>query len=119
MRAHAAAGEISCALREFERCRLLLADELGIDPSPPTRELYLTLLRSEGADTATDVTVRGDNWLAPGRPRGCGRSPPEMLGGGCVKPWRRHYPSATSIGPGTWRTRFSPWIRRPRWRQEH
>ncbi len=65
MRAHAAAGEISCALREFERCRLLLADELGIDPSPPTRELYLTLLRSEGADTATDVTVRGDNSAGP------------------------------------------------------
>jgi DNA-binding SARP family transcriptional activator len=45
MRGHAAVGEVSLALREYERCRLLLADELGIDPSPPTRELHLALLR--------------------------------------------------------------------------
>ncbi|MGS0687026.1 AfsR/SARP family transcriptional regulator, partial [Nakamurella sp. GG22] len=47
MRGHAAVGEVCLALREYERCRLLLVDELGIDPSPPTRELHLALLRGE------------------------------------------------------------------------
>ena len=47
MRGHAEMGELSLALREYERCRTQLADELGIDPSPQTRELHLFLLRSE------------------------------------------------------------------------
>jgi DNA-binding SARP family transcriptional activator len=47
MRGHAAMGQTSQALREFEHCRQLLAEELGVDPSQPTRELYLELLRSE------------------------------------------------------------------------
>ena len=43
---HAELGETSSALREYERCRLLLADELGVDPSPQTRAVYLDILRS-------------------------------------------------------------------------
>ncbi len=38
MRGHADRGEVPRALSEFERCRILLADTLGVDPSPPTRE---------------------------------------------------------------------------------
>lgn len=44
MRALDASGERGEALRVFERCRTLLADELGIDPSPRTTALYLELL---------------------------------------------------------------------------
>ena len=47
MSGHADVGELSLALREYERCRTLLADELGIDPSPQTREVHLALLRSQ------------------------------------------------------------------------
>lgn len=44
MRAHVAAGDRSEALRVYERCRRLLADELGADPAPETEALYLDLL---------------------------------------------------------------------------
>src|SRR6478752_8168462 len=47
MRGHADVGELSLALREYERCRTLLSEELGIDPSAQTREVHLTLLRSQ------------------------------------------------------------------------
>lgn len=46
MRAHAASGNTAEALRTYERCRRLLAEELGVDPSPATKALHLALLRS-------------------------------------------------------------------------
>jgi DNA-binding SARP family transcriptional activator len=46
MRAHAAGGNRAEALRAFQRCRALLADELGVDPSPETEAAYLQLLRA-------------------------------------------------------------------------
>ncbi len=46
MRAHAGAGNRAEALRVYARCRRLLADELGIDPSPPTEAVYLEILRT-------------------------------------------------------------------------
>src|SRR6478735_7816609 len=54
MRGHAEVGELSLALREYERCRTLLSEELGIDPSAQTRDVHLALLRSQR--------------IAPGRP---------------------------------------------------
>ncbi len=44
MQAHAAAGSRGEALRTYERCRFLLAEELGVGPAPPTEALYLHLL---------------------------------------------------------------------------
>ena len=49
MAAHAELGEVATALRLFERHRARLADELGADPSPQTRDLHLKLLRGEPA----------------------------------------------------------------------
>lgn len=49
MRAHAEAGEIGSALRVFETYRARIAEELGADPSPQTRELHLRLLRGHSA----------------------------------------------------------------------
>lgn len=48
MRAHAGAGNRAEALRVYERCRRLLAEELGTDPAPETEELYLQILRGDG-----------------------------------------------------------------------
>lgn len=45
MAAHLAAGDRARAVRSYEACRQLLADELGIDPSTETHELYLASLR--------------------------------------------------------------------------
>ena len=66
---HADVGELSLAFREYERCRTLLADELGIDPSPQTREVHLALLRSERrtrrqVGTARQLRVDGRNEIA-------------------------------------------------------
>jgi YVTN family beta-propeller protein len=44
MRAHAAAGNRAEALRAYERCRKLLAEELGAYPSPETESIYRELL---------------------------------------------------------------------------
>lgn len=45
MRAHAAIGNRSAALRTYERCRQLFAEELGVPPSPRTEAVYLEILR--------------------------------------------------------------------------
>ncbi len=46
MRAHAAVGNRAEALRVYERCRMLLSEELGVSPSPQTEAVYLEILRS-------------------------------------------------------------------------
>lgn len=44
MRALAAAGERAEAIRVWERCRVNLVEELGVDPSPETEAVYLAIL---------------------------------------------------------------------------
>lgn len=46
MRAHAAAGNTAEALRAYERCRTLIAEELGVNPSPQTKAVHTELLQS-------------------------------------------------------------------------
>lgn len=46
MRAHTAAGNAAEALRVYERCKSLIAEELGAPPSPETRATHSALLRS-------------------------------------------------------------------------
>jgi ABC-type oligopeptide transport system substrate-binding subunit/DNA-binding SARP family transcriptional activator len=48
---YAAKGNRSAALRQYERCAILLERELGVDPLPETRELYLAVL-ADGATPA-------------------------------------------------------------------
>ena len=52
MEAHAAAGNRAEALRVYERCRRLLAEELGTYPSPETESIYRGLLEATGASAA-------------------------------------------------------------------
>ena len=47
MEAHAAAGNRAEALRTYERCRRMLAEELGVRPSPSTEAVYVRLLTEE------------------------------------------------------------------------
>ena len=46
-------GRPGDALRQYERCRAVLAEELGTDPSRPTRELFERILR-QGHDDGVD-----------------------------------------------------------------
>jgi YVTN family beta-propeller protein len=49
MEAHVSAGNRAEALRVYERCRRLLADELGAYPSPETESIYRGLLERPSA----------------------------------------------------------------------
>jgi DNA-binding SARP family transcriptional activator/tetratricopeptide (TPR) repeat protein len=55
MRTLAAAGERGEALRVWERCRITLVDELGVDPAPETEAVYLEIL---GAGTAAPAALQ-------------------------------------------------------------
>ena len=64
MQAHAAAGNRAEALRVYERCRTLLAEELGAYPSPETELFYRELLAASPieakAPTAEEARPRTD-----------------------------------------------------------
>lgn len=77
MRAYTGLGETERALRVFERCRAVLAEELGLDPSPQTRALHLEILSSEPLDappapfTGRERELRSlCGWLAQRRSTG-------------------------------------------------
>ena len=55
MEAHVASGNRAEALRVYEQCRRLLADELGTYPSPETESIYRELLEAPTA-APTDAT---------------------------------------------------------------
>lgn len=57
MAAHGAGGDRVGALQAYARCRQELAAGLGVEPSAETRELFLELLRTGGAETAVDDAV--------------------------------------------------------------
>jgi DNA-binding SARP family transcriptional activator len=57
MLAHHANGELAHALLTYERLRATLADELGIDPTPATRDLHLALLRNKAVIAASSPPV--------------------------------------------------------------
>jgi DNA-binding SARP family transcriptional activator len=57
MLGHAALGELHHALAEFERIREVLADELGVDPSPQTRAAHLKVLQPAPVTPAAPAFV--------------------------------------------------------------
>src|SRR5215217_5353809 len=57
MEAHAAAGNRAEALRVYDQCRRLLADELGTYPSPETESIYRALLEEPPTRAAPEPTL--------------------------------------------------------------
>ena len=60
MRALAGSGNRAEALIEYQTFRASMLEELGVEPSPATQELYLSILRagsSSGADDVDDVSL--------------------------------------------------------------
>jgi YVTN family beta-propeller protein len=57
MAAHAAAGNRAEALRVYERCRQLLATELGAYPSPETESIYRDLLEAPSPEPRAAPSV--------------------------------------------------------------
>ena len=57
MNAHTVAGNRGEALRVYERCRRLLADELGAYPSPETESIYRGLLEAPSPRIAATPTA--------------------------------------------------------------
>jgi DNA-binding SARP family transcriptional activator/streptogramin lyase len=60
MAAHVAAGNRAEALRVYEQCRRLLADELGAYPSPETEAIYRQLLGDPSTERDAATGRRGD-----------------------------------------------------------
>jgi len=75
MIAAAAAGERARALRAYADLRHHLAEQLGTDPTPQTRELHLAILREE----STGPGSAGGGAAAPGGPSRATRSEPGRL----------------------------------------
>lgn len=57
MAAYGAAGRVDLVERQFERCRMLLVEELGADPMPETIALYSRLTRGEGGERSASVAA--------------------------------------------------------------
>jgi YVTN family beta-propeller protein len=73
MEAHAAGGNRAEALRVYERCRRLLADELGAYPSPETESVYQRLLQAPSAPKRPPPERPAPERPAPGPPSAAGR----------------------------------------------
>jgi DNA-binding SARP family transcriptional activator len=75
MRAHVAAAEPARAVAEFQRLRVKLAEELGVDPAAETQQLHVALLR--GAATPSEPAVAPKQRRSPStaRPHWWRRSP--------------------------------------------
>jgi YVTN family beta-propeller protein len=71
MQAHAAAGDSAEALRVYERCRRLLAEELGAYPSLETESIYRALLQAPSSEDRAARPETGVSAIEP-EPDGVG-----------------------------------------------
>jgi peptide/nickel transport system substrate-binding protein len=75
MEAHAAAGNRAEALRVYERCRRLLADELGAYPSPETEAIYRGLLEAPSTEARATALKRAVVSVPESEPEHAARAP--------------------------------------------
>ncbi len=79
MAAHAAAGNRAEALRVYERCRRLLARELGAYPSPETESIYRELLRAPVSEVpAASLAAKAPAGEPELERAGTGTAPPPL-----------------------------------------
>jgi DNA-binding SARP family transcriptional activator/Tfp pilus assembly protein PilF len=62
MRYQAESGDSASALLTYERCRTILAEELGADPSPLTQLLHQRILKGEIVPTSSDGLTYGGHF---------------------------------------------------------
>jgi DNA-binding SARP family transcriptional activator len=93
MSAYRAQGDRVSALRAYDQCRRLLVENLGVEPSPAIRGLFLELLREEGAGTDVDGAVAAvlaaARELSGAGPDGKSASWSELSGGHVLRLLRR------------------------------
>jgi pimeloyl-ACP methyl ester carboxylesterase/DNA-binding SARP family transcriptional activator len=65
MRLYLRSGDRAEAVRTYEHCRRILADELGVDPAPETHDLYISALRAESSTLAGSAQLAADPTDAP------------------------------------------------------
>jgi DNA-binding SARP family transcriptional activator len=99
MAAHRAVGDRVSALYAYDQCRRLLADGLGVQPSPAIRGTFLELLREEGGGTGVDGAVTAV--LAAARELGAGTGWSELSGHTVVRLLRRAVELAASTTTAT------------------
>ncbi len=92
MEAHVAAGDRAEALRVYERCRRLLAEELGAYPSPETESIYRALLDTPSLEPRPVDGAPAPAALVDGKPDTRGRAALRLLG--------THRPTALLIATG-------------------
>jgi YVTN family beta-propeller protein len=74
MEAHVAAGDRAEALRVYERCRRLLAEELGAYPSPETESIYRALLDTPSLAARPVDSATTPEAVVDGKPETRGRA---------------------------------------------
>jgi DNA-binding SARP family transcriptional activator len=60
MVAYESTGEVGLALQTYERCRETLAEELGVDPSPQTQQVFQRLLAAQPAAVDEPAPLGGE-----------------------------------------------------------
>jgi DNA-binding SARP family transcriptional activator/tetratricopeptide (TPR) repeat protein len=84
MAATAAAGERARALRAYADLRQHLAEQLGTDPAPQTRELHVAILREEssvpGLTASRAANASGPGLGTPAQPGRLPRAEPVLVG---------------------------------------
>jgi YVTN family beta-propeller protein len=99
MEAHSAAGNRAEALRVYERCRRLLAEELGAYPSPETETIYRRLLQASPS--------KGRAVVPEGRSVSVLGSEPDDAASQQRRPERRQPKTPTYAAPAHRRQRLS------------
>jgi DNA-binding SARP family transcriptional activator len=67
IRAHAGAGRRAEALRQYQRCERVLAEELGVQPMPETMALYRAILHGDSEATRANQHLHRDAAAASGQ----------------------------------------------------
>lgn len=84
MEAHVAAGNRAEALRVYERCRQLLAEELGAYPSPETEAIYRSLLEAPPSRGEGEAASEASTSPGTGRRKRLGLAAAAVFVGGVI-----------------------------------